>query len=121
VATVLAVAGVGVLTQSGGFAVPNIGDLLILLAAVARAVHATVIAHMSESRTLDSSRVTLVQLCTALVVFTILSHVTGRGVIDVAAHLDARSWLLIAYLSIVCTVFAFFIQIGRCAARLRRE
>lgn len=110
-ATAVAVAGVGVLTQSGGFAVPNIGDLLILLAAVARAVHVTVIAHVSESRTLDSSCVTLVQLCTALVVFTILSQVTGRGVIDVAAHLDARSWLLIAYLSIVCTIFAFFIQI----------
>jgi drug/metabolite transporter (DMT)-like permease len=110
-ATAVAVAGVGVLTQSGGFAVPNIGDLLILLAAVARAVHVTVIAHVSESRTLDSSRVTLVQLCTALVVFTILSQITGRGVIDVAAHLDARSWLLIAYLSIVCTIFAFFIQI----------
>lgn len=109
-ATGLAIVGVGVLTQGRGFAVPSLGDLLILLAAAARAVHVTVIAHLSEHRPLDSARVTLVQLCTALLVFTLLSQIAGRGVSDVATHLDMWSWLIICYLSIICTVFAFFIQ-----------
>jgi drug/metabolite transporter (DMT)-like permease len=110
-AAVIAVVGVGLLTQSGGFVVPGVGDLLILLAAAARAVHVTVIARLSEKRTLDSARVTLVQLCTGLVVFAVLSQLTGRGVGEIAAQMDTRSWLLTAYLALVCTVFAFFIQI----------
>lgn len=110
-ATAIAVAGVGLLTQSGGFAVPSLGDLLILLAAAARAVHITVIAHLSEHRTLDSARVTFVQLVTGLTVFVILSQITGRGVAEVATHMSVRSWLITIYLALVCTVCAFFIQI----------
>ncbi|WP_081845476.1 DMT family transporter [Mycolicibacterium aromaticivorans] len=56
-AAVIAIVGVGLLTQNGGFAAPSLGDLLILLAAAARAVHVTVIARLSEKRTLDSARV----------------------------------------------------------------
>ncbi|WP_197375970.1 DMT family transporter [Mycolicibacterium baixiangningiae] len=109
-AAVVAVVGVGLLTQNSGLAAPGVGDLLILLAAVARAVHVTIIARLSEKRTLDSARVTLVQLCTALLVFVVLSQVTGRGVGEVATEMSARSWLLTIYLALICTVFAFFIQ-----------
>ncbi|BBZ28451.1 multidrug transporter [Mycolicibacterium madagascariense] len=109
-AAVVAVAGVGLLTQAGGFAMPNVGDLWILFAAAARAVHVTVLARLSAGRTFDSGRVTLVQLCTGLVVFATLSPFTGRGVGAVAAHLTTRSWLLVGYLALVCTVFAFVVQ-----------
>jgi drug/metabolite transporter (DMT)-like permease len=107
-AALVAVAGVVVL--SGGLAAPGIGDLLILLAAVARALHLTVIARLSAGRTLDSGRLTLVQLITALTVFVLLAPFTGRGVGDVATHLDARGWVLIGYLAFGCTVFAFLVQ-----------
>ena len=107
-AALVAVAGVAVL--SGGVTTPGLGDLLILLAAVARAVHITVIARLSAGRTLDSARLTLVQLLTALAVFVVLAPFTGRGVGDVAAHLDTRGWLLIGYLAFGCTVFAFLVQ-----------
>jgi drug/metabolite transporter (DMT)-like permease len=110
-AGVIAVAGVGLLTQSGGFAAPRLGDLLMLAAAAARAVHVTVIAHVSEHRAFDSARVTLVQFVTGLVVFLLLSLITGRGVGDVAAHMSMGAWLITIYLALVCTVFAFFIQI----------
>jgi len=110
-AAAIAVVGVGLLTQNGGFATPSPGDLLILLAAAARAVHVTVIARLSEGRTLDSARVTLVQLCTGLLVFTVLSQISGRGVSEVATQMSTRSWILTIYLALVCTVFAFFIQI----------
>lgn len=109
-AAVIAIAGVGLLTQNGGFAAPSRGDLLILLAAAARAVHVTVIASLSANRTLDSARVTLVQLCTGVLVFTVLSQITGRSVGDVVAQMSLRSWLLTVYLALVCTVFAFLVQ-----------
>ena len=109
-AAAVAVVGVAVLTQGTGFGAPGLGDLLILLAAVARAVHVTVIAHLSERRTLDSARVTLVQLSTALAVFALLSTFSGHGVDEVAGQLSLRGWLLTAYLALVCTVFAFVIQ-----------
>ncbi len=96
--------------SGGGFAAPSAGDLLILLAAVARAAHVTAIAHLSEGRTLDSARVTLVQLCTALGVFAILSSFSGRTVGEVAMQMSAHSWLLTLHLALVCTVFAFVVQ-----------
>ncbi|KDE96711.1 hypothetical protein Y900_030740 [Mycolicibacterium aromaticivorans JS19b1 = JCM 16368] len=51
------------------------------------------------------------QLCTGLVVFTVLSQISGRGVSEVAAQMSTQSWILTIYLALVCTVFAFFIQI----------
>lgn len=107
-AALVAVGGVVVL--SGGFVAPGGGDLLILLAAVARAGHLTVIARLSAGRSLDSARMTLVQLLTALAVFVALAPLTGRGVGEVAADLDMRGWLLIGYLAFGCTVFAFLVQ-----------
>ncbi len=68
------------------------------------------IAHLSEGRTLDSARVTLVQLCTALGVFAILSSFTGRAVSEVAVQMSAHSWLLTPHLALLCTVFAFVVQ-----------
>jgi len=110
-AVVLAVAGVGLLTQPHGFTPPSRGDLLIAGAAAARAVHITVIARLSEGRTIDSARVTLVQFCTGVVVFSILASMHGRGVGEVAALMTTQSWLLTIYLALVCTVFAFVVQI----------
>lgn len=110
-AAVLAVAGVGLLTQSGGLATPRPGDLLILLAAAARAVHVTVVGRFSEHRVLDSARITLVQLATCLAVFVALSEATGGHIGEFTATMTIRSWALTVYLALVCTVFAFFIQI----------
>ncbi len=109
-ATVIVVAGVGLLTRNGGAAGSRLGDLLMLLAAAARAVHVTVIAHLSAGRRLDSARVTLVQLATCLVVFGSLSLLTGGGVADAVTHLPLRGWLITVYLALGCTVFAFVIQ-----------
>lgn len=110
-AAIVAVVGVALLTQNGGFAAPGLGDLLILLAAVARAVHVVVIARLSQNRTLDSARVTLVQLCTGSVLFVVPSQLCGRGITELARQMSTQSWLLTVYLALVCTVFAFFVQI----------
>ncbi|OPX11364.1 DMT family transporter [Mycobacterium sp. AT1] len=109
-AVAVAVAGVGLLTQRGGFAAPSLGDFLMLLAAAARSVHVIVISRASAGRKLDPARTTLVQFVFALAVFVIMSATTERGVVEVAAHLTARSWILVLYLALTCTVFAFVIQ-----------
>ena len=82
----------------------------MLLAAVARATHVTVISRVSAVRVLDPGRVTLVQSCTALVAFVLLSSWTGRGIGEVAGEMTARSWVLVTYLALTCTVFAFAVQ-----------
>ena len=109
-AVAMAVVGVGLLTQGGGFAAPSLGDLLILLAAAARSVHVIVISRASAGRRLDPARTTLVQFAVALAVFVALSATTERGVVEVATHLTAHSWLLVVYLALTCTVFAFVAQ-----------
>jgi drug/metabolite transporter (DMT)-like permease len=106
----IALAGVGLLTQSAGFAAPSLGDLLILLAAVARSVHVIVISRASAGHELDPARTTLVQFTVALAVFVVLSATTERGVVAVATHLTVGSWLLVLHLAVTCTVFAFVVQ-----------
>lgn len=109
-AAATAVAGVALLTQGTGLAAPRGGDLLILAAAVARAVHIVVIARACRGRHLDTGRVTLVQLATALAVFAALSHTTGDGLTATATTLSGHHWALTAYLALACTVFAFLAQ-----------
>ena len=109
-ATALAVAGVGVLTQAAGFAAPKSGDLLILLAAIARAIHVTVIAHTSRGHHVDSARMTWIQLVTCLGAFTALSFVLGENTYQTARAFDAVDWALTLYLAIAATVFAFVVQ-----------
>jgi drug/metabolite transporter (DMT)-like permease len=109
-ATAVAVCGVVLLTQSRGISAPRAGDLLILLAAAARAAHVTAIARLSERHNPDSARVTLVQLCTALGVFVMLAPLTGRGIIQVGSEMNSRAWLLTIYLALAYTVAAFLIQ-----------
>ena len=81
-ATVVAVLGVGLLTQSGGFSTPGLGDLLMLLAAAARACHVVVMAQLSRGRRLDAGRLTLVQICVCLAVFTTAASISGRNAVD---------------------------------------
>ena len=109
-AAAVAVVGVGVLTGAAPLIASTHGDGLIVLAACVRAVHVTAIARLSGGRTLDSARLTLVQLCTGLAVFAALSALTGQHVGDVAVRMGGRGWLVTAYLAVVCAVFAFVVQ-----------
>ncbi len=95
------------LTQSGGFALPGAGDVLIVGAAVLRALHVTVISRISAQRRLDPAAVTLVQLGT-VAALTAMAGVLGQ--FSAVALMSGRDWALTAYLALVCTVFAFGVQ-----------
>ncbi|GAY18757.1 DMT family transporter [Mycobacterium sp. shizuoka-1] len=109
-ATAIAVLGVGLLTQSARYSAPGVGDLLMLVAAAARACHVVVMAQLSRGRRLDSGRVTVVQICVCLALFATAAPLTGRDVADVAVGFSVEDWLVTAYLALGCTVFAFAVQ-----------
>ncbi len=110
-AAALSVTGVVLLTQGAGFTAPSLGDLLILLAAAARTVHVLAMARIEAVRSADSLSLTTVQLGTAVLVFAVLAA-AGGGATPWATALDfgPREWAGLIFLSVFCTLFAFFVQ-----------
>ncbi|MGW1730777.1 DMT family transporter [Streptomyces sp. NPDC001999] len=111
-AAALSVAGVVLLTQGGGFTSPSVGDLLMLVAALARTLHVLMMARIKSVQTADSLSLTTVQLGSAVAVFAVLAAVPGTGESpwSVAARFGVREWGGLLFLSVFCTLFAFFVQ-----------
>lgn len=108
----LSVSGVVLLTQSGGFTTPSAGDLLMLLAALARTVHVLAMARIKALRGADSLSLTTVQLGGAVAVFAVLATLPGTGSAPwaVAAGFGPRAWATLLFLAVFCTLVAFFVQ-----------
>ncbi|MFI8769288.1 DMT family transporter [Streptomyces sp. NPDC053792] len=108
----LSVAGVVLLTQGGGFTAPSVGDLLMLLAALARTVHVLAMSRIKAVRSADSLSLTTVQLGSAVAVFAVIAAFPGAGASPWAVALDfgPREWAGLLFLSVFCTLFAFFVQ-----------
>lgn len=111
-AAALSVAGVVLLTQGGGFTTPSLGDLLMLLAAFARTVHVLAMSRIRAVRSADSLSLTTVQLGSAVAVFAALAALPGTGASpwSVALGFGPREWAGLLFLSVFCTLFAFFVQ-----------
>ncbi|WP_258036229.1 DMT family transporter [Streptomyces sp. SM10] len=117
----LSVAGVVLLTQGGGFTSPSTGDLLMLLAALARTVHVLAMVRIKAVQGADSLSLTTVQLASAVAVFAVLAAVPGTGAAPwtVAAGFGAGEWAGLLFLSVFCTLFAFFVLLCTSASRVR--
>ncbi|MFE9866524.1 DMT family transporter [Streptomyces sp. NPDC005506] len=111
-AAALSVAGVVLLTQGGGFTSPSVGDLLMLVAALARTLHVLMMARIKSVQAADSLSLTTVQLGSAVAVFAVLAAVPGTGESpwSVAVGFGVREWGGLLFLSVFCTLFAFFVQ-----------
>ncbi|WP_240528167.1 DMT family transporter [Streptomyces amritsarensis] len=111
-AAALSVLGVVLLTQGAGFTAPGLGDLLILGAALARTLHVLLMARSEGVRGADPLSLTTVQLGGAVLVFALLAAVPGTGATPWAAAADfgPAQWAGLAFLSVFCTLFAFFVQ-----------
>ncbi|MFB6835689.1 DMT family transporter [Streptomyces sp. NPDC056361] len=111
-AAALSVAGVVLLTQGGGFTAPSLGDLLMLLAALARTVHVLAMSRIEAVRSADSLSLTTVQLGSAVAVFAVIAAFPGTGASPWSAALDfgPGEWAGLLFLSVFCTLFAFFVQ-----------
>ncbi|MFF3019109.1 DMT family transporter [Streptomyces sp. NPDC057939] len=111
-AAAVSVAGVVLLTQGAGFTAPGLGDLLILGAALARTLHVLLMARIKAVQDADSLSLTTVQLGSAVLVFAVLATLPGTGASPwaAAADFDVAQWVGLAFLSVFCTLFAFFVQ-----------
>ncbi|MER7476681.1 DMT family transporter [Streptomyces sp. NPDC126510] len=110
-AAALSVLGVALLTQGTGFTTPSLGDLLILLAALARTANVLVTHRLPAVRDTDDATLTFVQLGTAVVAFAVLSPLGGTPPWELAASFTGAEWANLLYLSLMCTLFAFFVQL----------
>ncbi|MFJ1614185.1 MULTISPECIES: DMT family transporter [unclassified Streptomyces] len=108
----LSVAGVVLLTQGGGFTSPSAGDLLMLVAALARTAHVMLMSRIKSVQGADSLSLTTIQLGSAVAVFAVLAAVPGTGDAPwtVAAGFGLPEWGGLLFLSVFCTLFAFFVQ-----------
>jgi drug/metabolite transporter (DMT)-like permease len=106
----LAIGGVVLLAGNGALRPPSLGDLLILVAAIVRAVHVTTMHRLSADKPMDSLHLTTVQLATCAALFVLISLFVGDSIPQYLAQLDPMDGLLFLYLVLVCTVFAFFVQ-----------
>ncbi|MGW4891415.1 DMT family transporter [Kitasatospora sp. NPDC004240] len=109
-AAALSVVGVALLTGGGGLKPPTSGDLLILGAAVVRTVHVLAMARIRAIRDTDSLAVTWVQLATATALFVVVSPFVGPAPWTLASSLGPAQWAWLLHLSLLCTLFAFFVQ-----------
>ncbi|AWB92143.1 DMT family transporter [Aeromicrobium chenweiae] len=111
VAATIAVVGVALLAGNGALQPPNLGDLLVLGAAVVRAIHVTSMPKRTADRPMDTLHLTTVQLATCAAVFSVGSVLHGDSIPQYVAQLDLVRAMLLLYLVLACTVFAFFVQI----------
>jgi drug/metabolite transporter (DMT)-like permease len=120
-AALIAVIGVALLAGVGAFQAPSLGDLLVLGAAVIRAVHVVAMHQFTEDKAapgdlkgpivrLDTLTLTTVQLATCAVLFTAASLFFGDSLPVYLVSLSGPKLALFAYLVVICTVFAFFVQ-----------
>ncbi|WP_241984822.1 hypothetical protein [Cryobacterium adonitolivorans] len=84
----IAISGVALLASNGVFQTPSLGDLLILVAAIVRAIHVTSMFTLTGNTPMDSLHLTTVQLATCATLFSAASLVYGDSIPHFLAHLD---------------------------------
>ncbi len=108
VAAVAAVVGVFLLVSEGGLRMPTMGDALVIAAAAVRAVHVTASARLTRGRDDSSLAVVLVQLTVCAVAS---SAVAGGDLPLAVGRLSASGWIDVLFLGLLCSVFAFVVQL----------
>ena len=104
VAAVGAIVGVALLVSGNGFKAPNLGDALMLGAAVLRAITTTAQGKLAEGRTISSFNVTVVQLAVCGLSYLALDF---GGVVNLVSDFGAQQWFEMSFLVLLCTVFGF--------------
>jgi drug/metabolite transporter (DMT)-like permease len=100
-----AIMGVGFLVGGGGFQEPNLGDFLMLIAAVLRAGYQVAQGKLTFGRKVDNLNVTVFQTLSAGLIFLAVDPV---GTVSAASNYGAKEWALMAFLILFCTIYGFF-------------
>ena len=104
----LGIVGIALLVSGNGFSAPNQGDLLVLAAAVTRALLG-----VAGSRSVAHTEADVLQLTTVEVAFgaAVFAVAGGGPLLAAAPRLTAGDWAGFAYLSVGCTILAFLGQL----------
>ncbi|PAZ12934.1 EamA family transporter [Streptomyces sp. SA15] len=100
------VLAVGLLMSGDGFHAPRLGDLLMLGAALVRAVHVALVGRLTVGRAIRPLHLTTVQT----LVGTALFLAPAARELPALASTDAATWTQLVYLALFCSVFAFLAQ-----------
>lgn len=104
VAAVGAIVGVALLVSGNGFNQPNLGDALMLGAAVLRAITTTAQGKLAEGRKVSSFNVTVVQLAVCGLSYLAIDF---GGVMNLVFDFGVQQWFEMSFLVLLCTVFGF--------------
>jgi drug/metabolite transporter (DMT)-like permease len=110
ISAIVAVLGVALLAGNGAFQAFSLGDYLMLIAAIVRTIHVTVMHKMTSEKPMDSLHLTTIQISTAAVFFVIGSLFYGDSIVKYLSTFNTERLSLFLYLVLICTVFAFFVQ-----------
>lgn len=108
--TVVALVGCGLLLLSGGVRF-QAGDAIILAAAMIRATQITLFGRRSPDRPRSPANLTFVQFVVVAVLAALTAIASGDDLTGVVQSVSLPNWLLIAYLGVLGTSFAFFAQL----------
>lgn len=108
VAAVVSIVGVALLTSGGGVRIPQAGDLLMLAAALARAIHVSLLGVLTGGKPYSSITVTLIQSVVCAMIGVALDP---AGMVRAAAGFSPADWAGVLYLGLACSVFAFLVQL----------
>ncbi len=102
--------GVLLLSLHSGFNLSfNLGDGLILLAAVGRAIMVTLTKRLTHNRSISMLSLTAIQSLVVMLMAVIVGWGSGESIAWSSLSQPAF-WLITLYLVLMCTLFAFFAQ-----------
>ncbi|RUM56373.1 MAG: EamA/RhaT family transporter [Marinomonas sp.] len=102
--------GVLLLSLHSGFNLSfNLGDGLILLAAVGRAIMVTLTKRLTHNRSITMLSLTAIQSLVVMLMAVIVGWGSGESIAWSSLSQPAF-WLITLYLVLMCTLFAFFAQ-----------
>jgi len=104
VATVVAVIGVALLITGNGFVAPNLGDLIMLGAALLRTMHFALAGKFTQGKPVSALNLTVLQVTVAAV---IMACVSPLETLRTAAAYTPYDWWLVLFLSLFCTALGF--------------
>ncbi|MGO2659993.1 DMT family transporter [Mycetocola reblochoni] len=107
-AMLLGVAGIALLVSGNGFTAPRLGDLLVLVGALTRAMLGVAEASVTAGDRTDVFSLTTVELAFGALIFALWG---GGDALTHALDFTGSDWALVAYLTIGCTLLAFLGQL----------
>ena len=108
IAVTVSLIGVLLLVSGNGFKVPNIGDLLMLAAALIRTFHVTAQGRFTVGRKVSSFNAISLQMLVCGLIYLGLDF---GGTLEAIGSFAAAQWSATIFLILFCTIFAFATQL----------